>query len=64
MTTAANVRLVLALRLERQITNVALLHAVRYARKLGQMTSTLNVLAVDGKRAAGKVSDAAILAAA
>jgi hypothetical protein len=64
MTTAANVRFLLALRLEWQIKNVALLHAVRYARKLGQMTSTLNVLAIDGKRAARLVVDAAFLAAA
>ena len=49
MTTATNVRFVLALRLKRQITDVALLHAVCDARNLGQMTSALDVLAVDGK---------------
>ena len=64
MTTATNVRFVLALRLKRQITDVALLHAVCDARNLGQMTSALDVLAVDGKRAARQVADAALLAAA
>jgi hypothetical protein len=64
MKTATNVRFVLALWLERQITNVALLHAARDARNLGQMTSALDVLAVDGKRAARQVENAALLAAA
>jgi hypothetical protein len=63
-TTATNMRFVLALRLEGQIANVALLHAVRDARNLGQMTSALDVLAVDGKRAEGQVANAELLAAA
>jgi hypothetical protein len=43
MTATANVRLVLALRLESQVTNSTLLFAVCNARDLGQMTSALKM---------------------
>lgn len=64
MTAPADVRLVLALGLELQVANVALLHAVRDARDLGLMTTALKMLAVDGKGAARHVAHAALLAAA
>ena len=64
MTATANMRLVLTLGLESQVANSALLFAVSDARDLGQMTSALKMLAVDGKRAARQVAHAALLAAA
>jgi hypothetical protein len=64
MTATANLRLVLALSLEIQVTNSTLLFAVSNARDLGQMTSALKMLAVDDKQTALQVTHAALLAAA
>ena len=64
MTATTDVRIVLTLGLESQVTNGALLFAVRDSRDLGQMTSALKMLAVHGKRAARQVAHAALLAAA
>ena len=61
MTATTDVRIVLTLGLESQVTNGALLFAVSDARDLGQMTSALKMLAVDGKRAQRQVTNAALL---
>ena len=61
MTATTDVRIVLTLGLESQVTNGALLFAVRDSRELGQMASALKMLAVDGKRAQRQVTNAALL---